>query len=121
MAKGIQNKNQNEKASPKLLDPNELKEVVRDGLVAMEMGQRAAFINELEAELKRLHLDLRAYLVPLGIPGRSSEDLTPTEVGHLVRFLKLNVPEAMRAVERVLSRHGEFGAGPRHAGDRLAA
>jgi hypothetical protein len=120
MAKRLQNRNVPEPAAQGPLDPNELKNIVRDGLVAMDISQRAAFISELGTELKRLHLDIRAYLVPLGIPGRSPEDLTPTEVGHLVRFLKLNVPNAMRGVEKALARHGIIGNGTR-AGDRLAA
>lgn len=91
------------------LDPNELKSVVRDGLVAMNMAEREEFIGTLEAEMRRAGLDMRAYLVPLGIPGRSSEDLTPTEVAHLIRFLKLNVSRALQAIDRALGRYGVFG------------
>jgi hypothetical protein len=85
------------------LDPNELKAVVREGLSLMPMKDREEFIQVLETEMKRLNLNLRAYLVPLGIPGRTTEELTPTEVGHLIRFLKINVSQAMKAVERTLS------------------
>jgi hypothetical protein len=103
------------------MDPDVLKNTVREGFAAMDVNERTAFIGELEKEMKSIHLELRAYLVPLGIPGRSPEDLTPTEVGHLVRFLKLNIPQAMRAVERAMSRHSAFANGARRAGDRLAA
>ena len=119
MAKNIQNKNQTGKAAALPLDPNELKSAVRDVLGNMEIPQRAAFIAELEAEMRRIHLDIRAYLVPLGIIGRVPEDLTPTEVGHLIRFLKLNVPQAMRAVEKAVTRSGLFVEGSRR--DKLAA
>ncbi len=102
------------------MDPNELKNTVRDGLVSMTMAEREEFIQALGAELKRISINMRAYLVPLGIPARSPEDLTPTEVGHLIRFLKINVPQAMSVVGRVMSRYGVFAEKSAH-GDRLAA
>src|ERR1041384_2685566 len=91
------------------LDPNEIKSIVRDGLAKMTLADREEFIQILEAEMKRSNLNLRAYLVPLGIPGRTPEELTPTEVGHLIRFLKLNVPQAMTAVENALGRCNSLG------------
>ena len=116
MAKRLQNRNLTEATAQGPLDPNELKNVIRDVLMGMDVQQRAAFINDLETELKRTKMDIRAYLVPLGIPGRSPEDLTPTEVGHLIRFLKLNVPQAMRSVEKALTKHGIIGNGTREIG-----
>ncbi len=85
----------------------------------MTMAEREEFIQVLEAEMRRANLNMRAYLIPLGIPGRSPEDLTPTEVGHLVRFLKINVPQAMPAVERAMARFGVFAE--KAGQDRLAA
>jgi hypothetical protein len=121
MARGLQRKSQVLKPPSGSLGPDELKNNVREGFSAMEIHERTAFIQELESEMKRIHLDLRSYLVPLGIPGRSPEDLTPTEVGHLIRFLKLNIPQAMSAVEKAMGRHAAFGDGARRSGDRLAA
>jgi hypothetical protein len=103
------------------IDANELKAVVRDGLVAMNMADREEFIGTLEGELRRAGLNMRAYLVPLGIPGRSPEDLTPTEVAHLMRFLKLNVPRAVPAIERALARYSIFAANIGGDGHRIAA
>jgi hypothetical protein len=103
------------------LDANELKSLVRDGMVAMNMTEREEFIGTLEAELRRAGLNMRAYLVPLGIPGRSPEDLTPTEVAHVIRFLKLNVERAMPAIERALARYGSFAANDGGNGHKIAA
>ena len=103
------------------LDANELKSVVRDGMVAMNMTEREEFIGALEAELRRAGLNMRAYLVPLGIPGRSPEDLTPTEVAHVIRFLKLNISRAMPAIQRVLGRYGSFAANDGGNGHKIAA
>ena len=110
-------------AKPRLssLDANDLKSVVRDGLVAMNMAEREEFIGTLEVEMRRAGLNMRAYLVPLGIPGRSPEDLTPTEVAHLIRFLKLNVSQAMQAVDRALSQYSVFEEHSAESGHRIAA
>jgi hypothetical protein len=103
------------------LSPDELKNAVRDGLVSMTISDRIGFIEALESELRKLDLNIRAYLVPLGIPGRSAEDLTPNEVGHLVRFLKINVPKAIPAIERAMSRYSAFAEKSGKVGSRLAA
>jgi len=116
----LQSKNRTATSGQTVLDPNDLKSMVRDGLVSMTMADREDFIQALEAEMRRANLNMRAYLIPLGIPGRSPEDLTPTEVGHLIRFLKINVPQAMSAVDRTMARYTIFAEKAGH-GDRMAA
>jgi hypothetical protein len=120
LQRSIQSRNQTA-ANRTSLDPNDLKSIVRDGLVSMTMADREDFIQALESEMRRANLNMRAYLIPLGIPARSPEDLTPTEVGHLIRFLKINVPQAMSAVERAMARYSQFADKSGHPGDRLAA
>ena len=71
--------------------------------------------------MRRAGLNMRGYLVPLGIPGRSTEDLTPTEVAHLIRFLKLNVSAGMPAIERALARYDIFSTEDRGKGHKIAA
>ena len=127
MARNIHTKQQMnrrvETAAPSwsAIDAGELKEIVRDGLVAMNIAEREDFIRTLEAEMRRAGLNMRAYLIPLGIPGRSPEDLTPTEVAHMMRFLKLNVPQAMPAIEGSLSQYGHFTNVIGEKGHRIAA
>jgi hypothetical protein len=119
--KRIQSRNDSEEVKWSALDANELKVRVRDGLVAMNMTEREEFIGTLEAEMRRAGLNMRAYLVPLGIPGHSPEDLTPTEVAHLIRFLKLNVSKAMPAIERALGRYGSVLDHDGRTNHRIAA
>ena len=119
-ARSISRKTTGEGVKWSELDANELKATIRDGLVSMTIAEREEFIGTLEAEMRRAGLNMRSYLVPLGIPGRSTEDLTPTEVAHLIRFLKLNAPQAMRAVERALTQYDTLG--DKHSGThRIAA
>jgi hypothetical protein len=108
MAKNVQRANRGARATLESLDPDELKSFICNGLVSMKVTDQEGFIRALEVEMRRVNLDMRAYLIPLGIPGRSPADLTPVEVGHLIRFLRMIVPEAMLAVERVTAPYGVF-------------
>jgi hypothetical protein len=85
------------------LDADQLKESVREMLMLMEPLERKLFIKTLEYEMFRSGLSISAFLIPLGIPARSVEDLTPNEIGHLMRFFRINVPAATAALARVLN------------------
>jgi len=93
----------------------------------MNLSEREAVFETLEGEMRLSGLDVRKYLVPLGIPGRKPEDLTPTEIGHLVRYLKINVPKSMPAINKAMSRFvifNEKAGGAEKAGNggrKLAA
>ena len=80
------------------------KTIVRDALLLMTWAEQVEFIQALESEMRRENLSITEYLIPLGIPGMRPEELTPTEVGHLVRFLKMHVLQAVTAVERAMAR-----------------
>jgi len=114
------NKNSSKQGKPDSTRPERVEGRDSDGLANMTMSDREEFIRTLEAEMRRISLNVRAYLIPLGIPGRTPEDLTPSEVGHLVRYLKLTVPQAMPAVERAMARYSVF-SGKGEPGARLAA
>lgn len=85
-------------------EADDVKTTVRDALLVMTWAERVEFIQALELEMRRADLSITHYLIPLGIPGMWPEELTPTEVGHLVRFLKIHVRQAMPAVERAMAR-----------------
>lgn len=97
-------------------DFDALKNRVRDGLLALTAAEQEQFIQSLETEMRRLHLSMRAYLVPLGIPARRRDEMTPLEVAHLVRFFEINVPQAMPAIERAMTSFSVFAEEelPRH-------
>jgi len=104
-----------------LSDADALKNLVRDKLQAMNTAMRVQFIQALETELRRIRLSMRVYLVPLGILATKPDELMPMEVGHLIRFLKLNVPEAVPACERAMAGFGILPAQASAPGDYLAA
>ncbi len=86
----------------------DVKTIVRDALLSMTWAEQVEFIHALESEMRRENLSITHYLIPLGIPGMRPEELTPIEVGHLVRFLKILVPRAMPAVDRAMTRLEAF-------------
>ena len=85
-------------------EADDVKNTVRDALLLMTLAEQVEFIQALESEMRRTDLSITHYLIPLGIPGMRAEELTPTEVGHLVRFLKTHVLQSMPAVERAMAR-----------------
>jgi hypothetical protein len=89
-------------------EADDVKNIVRDALLLMTWPEQVEFIQALESEMRRENLTITHYLIPLGIPGMSPEELTPIEVGHLVRFLKIHVRQAMPAVERAMARFEVF-------------
>lgn len=103
------------------VEAEDLKDMVRDAMFAMAKDEQRAFIQALETEMERAGLSICQYLIPLGIPALRIDDLTPTEVGHLVRFLKINIPAALSAVERVMARFGILTEKLREADHILAA
>jgi hypothetical protein len=90
------------------LDSGTLKTVVREGMLLMSLDERKKFVCALETEMNNFASTMRSYLVPLGIYGREPSDLTPNEVGHLVRFLKIINPNLMPSIERVLFEYSPF-------------
>ena len=110
-----------ERVALRSLGPDELKSLFISALVSMKIDERENFVRALEIEMRRANFSMRAYLVPLGIPGRSPGELTPAEIGHLIRFLKMAVPKAMIAVEQVATRYGAFAKKMDESGGRLAA
>jgi len=90
------------------LDPDDLKNVVRNELISMSSTDRVLVVETLEAEMERANFNMRSYLIPLGVLAKTTAELTPTEIGHLVRFLNINVPGAMPVVERAITQFSAF-------------
>jgi hypothetical protein len=102
MAKRITRIGEITESDPDEFNAEELKASVSDMVFLMEGSERKLFIKMLQYEMFRSGLDIKDYLISLGTTVEHAEDLTPTDVGHLIRFFKISVPEAMPAVMRVL-------------------
>ena len=101
-------------------EADDVKNTATYTLLLMTCAEQVEFIQALESEMRRTDLSITQYLIPLGIPGMKPEELTPIEVGHLIRFLKIHVRQAMPAVERAMARL-EFFRDDRNSRQPLAA
>ena len=119
--RGVQTINRMPTSARRLANADDLKLLVRNRLTSMTAADRTAFILALESALQSANLSMRAYLIPLGIPASSREELTPGDIGHLIRFLKINVPNAMCEVEGVIERFAGFEDTGSKSGNLLAA
>ena len=102
--RNIRNRVQMPSSDTSSREGDDVKNTVRDALLLMTWDEQVEFIQALESEMRRADLSITHYLIPLGIPGMRPEELTPIEVGHLVRFLKIHVRQAMPVVERAMAR-----------------
>src|SRR5262249_20116637 len=92
-------------------DANLLQDSVREMVSLMGALERKLFIKTLEYEMLRAGLRLQAYLAPLGIAAAYADELTPTDVGQLISYFRINVPVAMLAVARSLGACPVFATG----------
>lgn len=104
--KSIQ-QNQEHGAKFASLDPDDLKNMVCDELISMSRTDCELFIETLCNEVERDSFSVSSYLIPMGI-AKTAAELTAIEVGHLIRFLKINVPAAMPAIERAIAQFPAF-------------
>lgn len=87
---------------PDAMGPDGLKDLVREQLFSLAVADRRSLILQLERELRAANLRMSAYLIPIGIPVSSLDELTPGDVGHLIRYLKFNVPAAAHLIDGFL-------------------
>jgi hypothetical protein len=79
-------------ARPWDANPDELKRVIQHAVSSLGENQRAAYCRRLVAALSELGLDVPAILYVAGIVESEPADLTPAEIAHLFRYLRLNFP-----------------------------
>jgi hypothetical protein len=82
-------------ARPWETDPDVLRRVIQNAVSSLGEDQRAAYSRRLITALSELGLDVRAILYLAGVVESEPEDLTPAEIAHLFRYVRLNLPWAL--------------------------
>ena len=82
-------------ARPWATDPDELGREIQKAVSSLSEDLRAAYSRRLITTLSALGLDVRAILYVSGVVESEPEDLTPAEIAHLFRYLRLNLPWAL--------------------------
>lgn len=83
---------------PSKLEPDDLGESVREALSALTVDDLASWRDDLLSGLRKAGMNLDACRFLIGIYGDSIDNLTPSAIAHLIRYVRLNLPEAMKVV-----------------------
>ena len=85
-------------ADPMNIEPDALRDSVRDTLSALTADELAFWRDHLLGGLRKAGVNLGACRFLLGTSGDSTDNLTPSDIAHLIRYVRLNLPEAMKVV-----------------------
>jgi len=88
---------------PSRMAPDQLRDAVRDALLALKFDERAVLVDKLIAGLTKARMNLGAAVMLLGIQGETINDLTPSDIAHLVRYVRINKPAILTCVRQQLS------------------
>lgn len=77
---------------PWAADPDVLRQRVQAAISSLSDDQRASYNERLIRRLIELGLNVSAVLFLSGVVEQEPGELTPAEIGHLFRYLRINVP-----------------------------
>lgn len=83
---------------PTNLEPDALRESVREALSALTDDELASWRDQLLSGLRKAGMNLEACRFLIGISEDPIDNLTPSGIAHLIRYVRLNLPEAMKVV-----------------------
>ena len=83
---------------PTNLEPDALRDSVREALSSLTAEELVSWRDHLLRGLRKAGMNLDACRFLIGIYGDSTDNLTPSAIAHLIRYVRLNLPEAMKVV-----------------------
>jgi hypothetical protein len=83
---------------PTSLEPDALRDSVREALSALTADELVSWRDHLLGGLMKAGMNLEACRFLIGISEDSIDNLTPSGIAHLIRYVRLNLPEAMKVV-----------------------
>ena len=92
----------NQASDPVTLTPDDLRDKLRQALALLPEEARTPLYNKLLTGLEEASVNVASALLVLGIPARTPAELTPSDVGKLLRFVRINRPEAIAALAEPL-------------------
>ena len=88
---------------PRAATPNELCDAVRSAMVAVPLEDRISIKEKLLSAIQASKVNVGSILLLLGIHADSVDELTPSDIGYLVRYIRMNSPEVVGSLRRPLS------------------
>ena len=87
---------------PVTLAPNDLRDRARHSLARLAEEDRKATCGRLLAGLAAAGVNVSSSILVLGIPARRADELTPSDMAKLLRYVRINWPAAMAAMAEPL-------------------
>jgi hypothetical protein len=87
---------------PTTLAPNDLRDRARHALATLAEEERKAAFGRLLAGLAGAGVNVSSSIIVLGIPARRADELTPSDMAKLLRYVRINWPEAIAALAEPL-------------------
>jgi hypothetical protein len=84
-------------------DPDELRRAVQAAVSSLGDERRAGYSRRLIRAFTDMRLNVRAIMYLSGIVEQEPADLTPSEIAHLVRYVRINVPWALVEVDKLFA------------------
>src|SRR5262245_24186360 len=84
-------------------EPDRLRDAVRNALLSLSVPERSNVCMRLLAELNKAGLRIRPCLLMLGVSAETVEELTPSEIAALIRYVRLTQPGIVAAMTALLT------------------
>src|SRR5262249_19655448 len=100
---------------PAVMDPDVLRRRVLQAFSMLRSDEAQRLRDDLLGGLTRSGIDVGATLLLIGCPADAPDNVTPPDLAHLVRYVRINRPAALTAVWDPLTRLMMVAAGRRPA------
>jgi hypothetical protein len=87
---------------PWALEPDDLRNQVQRRLSTLREADSKLLRRRLVTGLAKAGVQIGPSLFMLGIPATSPDDLTPTDMGKLLRYIRINFPSTIKALDGLL-------------------
>ena len=84
------------------IEPDALRDSVRNALSELSADELASWRDHLLDGLRKAGVNLGACSFLIGISANSTNALTPSDIAHMIRYVRINLPEAMKVVETAI-------------------
>ena len=89
--------------APWTLEPDDLRNRVQNALSTRSYADRKDFSRRLLTALAKAGVQAGTSLFMIGITAYSPDHLTPSDMGKLLRYIRINTPGAIKSISRLLA------------------
>lgn len=83
--------------------PEWLRDRVFDALNGLSEEERASVRDRILSDLRKAGVNIMSGLMTLGIPARMPDELSPSDIAKLVRYVRINMPGPIKALSGTLT------------------